>query len=496
MANSLKEDIPSEIVFSSSQDAAYSRRVARLAEQGKLLKLYPGVYTGNLLGDPVSIVRRNWADIVGHLLPGAVLSYRSAVAVQPEQGVVFVTRGKTRRTLELPGLVIEVIPGQPAIVAPMVGDAPYRDIFIASEARWLLENLSQGRGVAERVITQEEIERRLEKILNLRGEHRLNELRDSCRSLADTLGMQKQFTRLDGLIGALLGSHEHKRLRSREALARAAGRPFDPIRLELFDILFSHLHAEVMPHVEDQAASGQALETFAFLEAYFSNFIEGTTFEVAEAERIIFEGAIIPNRNEDSHDVLGTFRAASAAPWRNQPPSSPEAFLHWLKSVNALVMASRPDKRPGEWKDKANQAGSTVFVLPDLVPGTLREGFARIAALSDPLARSLMTMFVVTEVHPFADGNGRTARMAMNCTLSAAGLSRIIIPTVYREDYLLPLKSLSNNRDPSAYLRSMARIQQWTAAFDYGKPRDLVKAEMAGCNAFQEDLRHYKLLFP
>ena len=48
-----------------------------------------------------------------------------------------------------------------------------------------------------------------------------------------------------------------------------------------------------------------------------------------------------------------------------------------------------------------------------------------------------MVMFVVAEVHPFSDGNGRTARLAMNCMLSARALSRIIIPTVYREDYLL-----------------------------------------------------------
>lgn len=30
-----------------------------------------------------------------------------------------------------------------------------------------------------------------------------------------------------------------------------------------------------------------------------------------------------------------------------------------------------------------------------------------------------MTMFVISEVHPFKDGNGRTARLAMNCVLSA-----------------------------------------------------------------------------
>ncbi len=78
-----------------------------------------------------------------------------------------------------------------------------------------------------------------------------------------------------------------------------------------------------------------------------------------------------------------------------------------------------------------------------------------------------MTMFVVTEVHPFIDGNGRTARLAMNCMLSAANLSRIVIPTVYREDYLLPLKALSHNEVAEPLLAALGRAQRWSAAFDY-----------------------------
>jgi len=45
-------------------------------------------------------------------------------------------------------------------------------------------------------------------------------------------------------------------------------------------------------------------------------------------------------------------------------------------------MQSRLDKQPGEWKDKPNQAGKHMFVVPELVPGTLREGFARIEELA------------------------------------------------------------------------------------------------------------------
>ena len=488
-------DLP-EIVFSGGQDGAHMRSVTRLAGDGRLRRLYPGVYTSNLDSLPESVVLRNWSTILGHLLPGAVLSFRSAIAGQPENGVVYVTRGKTRRQLELPGLRVEVIPGQDAITTPPANDIPYNALFVASEERGLLENLSRGRGVAARTLSQVEVEKRLEKILAVRGEHKLNEIRDRAQELAPMLDMPRQFSRLEGIVGALLGTHARKQLQSRQALARAAGSPYDSDRLALFNVLFSALKAEVFPQVQDRARSGLALENFAFFEAYFSNFIEGTTFEVAEAEKIVFAGAIIQNRHEDSHDVLGTFRAAIQSPWRNQPPATADEFLQWLKSVNALVMQARPDKSPGEWKQTGNQAGATIFVDPELVPGTLRQGFKQIAALDDAFARALMTMFVVTEVHPFRDGNGRTARLALNSVLSAHGLSRIIIPTVYREDYLLPLKSLSNNQDPAPYLRAMTRAQQWTAAFDYAQARETLKQQLEACSAFQEDLRNFKLIFP
>ena len=481
-----------EVLFTGEGDLAADRKILRLASDGLLLKLYKGVYTSNLDSPPEAVVLRHWVSIVSHLLPGGVVSYRSGYDAKPVDGRLYITRGNRPRILELPGLRVKIIPGQGAVD----GDVPYKGLFLAGQARWLLENMATGRGVSERVLPRDMLETELDKILAIRGEHRFNQLRDDCRTRADKLGREREFKRLDGIMGALLGTHKSNKLRGKQALARAAGLPYDPDRLALFDTLFSSLRTETLPEVEATAEAGVARENFAFFESYFSNYIEGTTFLVSEAEEIVFEGKLITNRAEDSHDILGTFQAAMRPPWRDQPARTADDFLHWLKSVNALVMQSRLDKNPGEWKNQNNQAGATQFVAPELVQGTLREGFMRIQGLEAPLARALMTMFVVSEVHPFKDGNGRTARLAMNCVLSAAGRSRIIVPTVYREDYLLPLKSLSIHGDAAPYIRAMTRIQSWTAAFDYAQPRHDLYEALKRCNAFEEDLRNYRLVFP
>lgn len=72
-------------------------------------------------------------------------------------------------------------------------------------------------------------------------------------------------------------------------------------------------------------------------------------------------------------------------------------------------------------------------------------------------------MFLVSEVHPFLDGNGRIARVMMNAELSAKGLSRIIIPTVYREDYMGALRKLTRQRIADAYVGMLLRAYEFSS---------------------------------
>src|ERR1700688_312644 len=85
--------------------------------------------------------------------------------------------------------------------------------------------------------------------------------------------------------------------------------------------------------------------------------------------------------------------------------------------------------------------------------GTLEKGYETIMSAATPENRAALAMFVIAEVHPFAGGNGRTARLAMNLYLTQASLTRIIIPTVYRDDYISALKAMSSNAYPVPLMR-------------------------------------------
>jgi Fic family protein len=130
-------------------------------------------------------------------------------------------------------------------------------------------------------------------------------------------------------------------------------------------------------------------------------------------------------------------------------------------------MGARLDKNPGNFKTKANRAGNTVFVAPDLVTGTLERGFAFLEGLGNPFQRAVFMMFLISEVHPFTDGNGRIARIMTNAELVAGGQERIIVPTGYRIDYLTALKAVSQSSHTTPFIRMLNRAQQYTHTINW-----------------------------
>lgn len=88
-----------------------------------------------------------------------------------------------------------------------------------------------------------------------------------------------------------------------------------------------------------------------------------------------------------------------------------------------------------------------MFVEPELVYGTLVEGYRIGAALPSGYPRALYQLFLVSEVRPFGDGNGRVGRATMNAELSAVGLARVIVPIVWRNEQLEATHALFDSTD-------------------------------------------------
>ncbi len=454
-------DFPEFII----SDRESSMRISRAVAARKLRPLGSRLFTTHLLGDEADLVRRNVWKIAAMYFPDAVVVDRTALEGKPSKdGTVFLST-TVKRDVELPGITFRARQG----VGRLKDDYPMgTNLFCSSRARAFVENVlpSRARKGLARTASHAEVEDQLTKILVNGQEAGLNLLRDQIKAVGAELGQPGAVKVLDAMIGTLLGTRDAA-LSGPAAIAHKSGAPYDGKRVVLFNSIYEALRMRAPMSPRLTRVEGDAATNLAFFEAYFSNFIEGTEFEVDEAEDIIFRGAIPENRPADAHDVRGTFELVSDPVDKALVPRRFDDLLELLRQRHSRIMEGRPEKRPGQFKTSGNKAGATTFVRPEDVVGTLREGYEIYRRLEAPLDRAIFMMFMVAEVHPFADGNGRSARIMMNAELSAGGETRIIVPTVYRSNYLEGLRLMSNHGNPETLIRALDFGQRYVHAIDW-----------------------------
>ena len=486
----IPENSPARVVDAKPEafvsHARISSEVSRRIADGRLRKLATRLYTRNLRDAPRDIVRRNLWTIVAGYFPNALVADRTALELAPaEDGSVCVV-SRRGTDIELPGVVLRPRRGAP----PQSDDQRFMNegLFLSSAARTYLDNLVRSRarrGRLPRTLPRTDIEEHLERLISSAGIDACNRLRDDARRIAEAIDRSAQRLDLEQIIGALAGTRE-AHLTAGPARARALGRAYDSTRVALFEDLFGALRETSVPSRRPQPRDGIGNATLAFFEAYFSNYIEGTEFEVEEAAEIVFAGRIPPMRPADAHDILGVWRIVSDHSEMRRLPATVDELIDVLRNRHAAVLGGRPEAAPGRFKTAPNRIGAMTFVAPDAVLGTLERGFDVYRCLVEPFHRAAFIHFLVSEVHPFADGNGRLARIMMNAELVSANQERIVVPTVYRENYVAAQRALSVGHSPVPMLRMLDFAWRFTAATDWGS-LDETTERLRACNAFDTE---------
>ena len=433
------------------------KRITQLNTQGAIRQVAPRIYSSVPDDQVETTIRSSWGLILAELFPNAVISYRTALDVRPTAaGEIFLTSASSR-VVSLPGLTLRFYKGP----AADEDDHEFMGVKIASFERAVLESLHSAKGAARaRVFTQSEIELRLERELAVKGESRLNAIRDKARRISKRLDKLSEFNKLDQMIGALLGTRKFS-LKTELARSRSNGLPLDLKCLDRLGALASEIvQTPMIAHSNFKTAAH--LTNKAFFESYFSNYIAGTICELREAEAIVFDKQMPKARPKDAHDILETYRIVADVNEMNKTPTTAQELGDILKYRHAFMFSNRPEVIPGEYKDKPNRPGNTDFVHPDYVDGTLARGFALHQSLPVGLPRAIFMMFLIADVHPFNDGNGRISRVMMNAELSSKNLSSIIIPTVFREDYVLSLRALTRQSRAEPFVRMLLKAHDFS----------------------------------
>ena len=93
-----------------------------------------------------------------------------------------------------------------------------------------------------------------------------------------------------------------------------------------------------------------------------------------------------------------------------------------------------------------------IFIAPppNMVPELIGELFSWMRDCKEtvhPLIMAAVFHYEFVFIHPFADGNGRVARLLMNLALLQSGYNIVVIPPIVRADYISALQKTNNGNN-------------------------------------------------
>lgn len=190
---------------------------------------------------------------------------------------------------------------------------------------------------------------------------------------------------------------------------------------------------------------------------YTSNAIEGNTLTRQETALILEKGLTIggkPLKDHleaiDHHEALGYVRLLA---------SRTEALREGdIREIHRLVLArSQPDEAGRYSQRERRILGSTVVLPPPIDIPPLMADFAQwLSQAANTPANAFEAHYRLVSIHPFADGNGRTARLLMNLLLLRGGYPPVVIAPEHRLAYLTALETAQLGGGTESYDRFMA----------------------------------------
>jgi Fic family protein len=208
---------------------------------------------------------------------------------------------------------------------------------------------------------------------------------------------------------------------------------------------------------------------------HFSTRIEGNRLGLAEAEQVLLEGRKFPGRERDTLEVQRYFQALEQIEqWWQDGEAITETRI---RQLHARIFSGKRS-RPTPYRDGQNvvrdSAGGIVYLPPEApdVPGLMRELVDWIGGAENeqpiPVVAGLAHYQFVT-IHPFYDGNGRTARALATWILYRGGydLGRFYaLEEFYAQDLDGYYEALVTHPHHNYYEgRNTADVTPWLAYF-------------------------------
>jgi Fic family protein len=172
---------------------------------------------------------------------------------------------------------------------------------------------------------------------------------------------------------------------------------------------------------------------------YNSNAIEGNTLSLRETQLILETGLTIGGKSLREHFEVINHKDAIAYVEDLASQRTSLTPFH-VRQIHKLVMAKIDDENAGQYRQLPVRIAAAGHEPPEAwqAPGLVEAWATWLTGPAldlHPVVRAALAHHRLVSIHPFLDGNGRTARLVMNLLLMREGYPPTIILKVDRRQY-------------------------------------------------------------
>src|SRR5690606_37840888 len=198
---------------------------------------------------------------------------------------------------------------------------------------------------------------------------------------------------------------------------------------------------------------------------YHSNAIEGNTLTLSET-KVALEGITVGGKTIKEH--LEAINHKDAILYVEEIVKNQEGFSEWqIKNIHRLILKGIEDEYAGVYRNENVIISGARHIPPGAVQiHSQMERFIRWYELEGqklhPIERASIIHVDFVGIHPFIDGNGRTARLLLNFELMKSGYPPIVIPKEKRSEYYTALDHAHTSGDKTMFISLVTDILEET----------------------------------
>jgi Fic family protein len=201
---------------------------------------------------------------------------------------------------------------------------------------------------------------------------------------------------------------------------------------------------------------------------YSSNALEGNSLTESETKIIIEDGLTIGGKTIREHsEVLGHSEAYT---YLNTLTKRNIITEHNILELHRLFYYRIDARKAGIYRKQQVYISGTDYLPPNYkeIPELMKKfvlGISELKEKSHPVTLAAKLHERIASIHPFIDGNGRTARLVMNLSLLQDGYPIVIIPPILRNEYIASIR-LANTGNTEPFFDFISQVE-YESSKDY-----------------------------